>query len=131
MPVAGLAFRTCNGRQVIGCHGPLTLHSGEDIAQVAVTLRDIVDRTVLPRLEGPPAVAQQRPITDSDDRGFVSPLLGKFTRAVQEILESGAVIGTKPGPDHEEVRRQQNVDEVELQDSDRTHRPPKVPRIVR
>jgi hypothetical protein len=49
-------------------------------------------------------------------------LLGVLTRVVQKILETLAIIRPEARPDHEKVRWQQNVDEVELQDRNGRHR---------
>lgn len=63
-------------------------------------------------------VCEQRPVMAGHDGRFVSPLFDMLTGFVKIILEPRSIVGAESRPDHEEVRRNQNVYEVELQNPD-------------
>ena len=61
----------------------------------------------------------------------MSPLFNVLARIVEKSLESITVVRSKARPDHQEVRWNQNIDEVELQNGDSSHRSTIVSNVVR
>ena len=114
MPVTGPPFWPCNRWQVIRRQGALLTDLNEDVGEILILLGEIVDWTVFPGLERPPAMSEQRPVADRHHRRFMCPLLKILARAVQEVLESTSIVGAESRPHHEEMRGQQYVDEIQL-----------------
>ena len=87
------------------------------------------DGTVGPRFKSFATIFEQRPGVDGDNRRLMGPLLGKFTAAVNQTIKAFLLIRTETGKDHEIMRGNQDIDEVELQQTKLAHDPPNVPPI--
>ena len=59
------------------------------------------------------------------------PLLREFARIVEIAFEPVPIIPAKARPDHKKVRRDQDIDEIQLQHADRMERTAKKPDIRR
>jgi hypothetical protein len=75
------------------------------------------------------AVAQKRPALHRQDRRLVAPLLRELAPAVDEIVEARAFVGTEPRKEHQVVRRNEDVDEVELKQAELADRAADVTRV--
>ena len=132
MPVAGFCARQalCLG-QIAGRDGTVLLDALEDASQVVVGIVERSERVALPGRPGGTTVIQQGPVAHPHNRGLVCPLLRVFTRAVEIALEARAIVRPEARPDHKEMGRYQDVDEIELQDADGMHGAPVMANIVR
>jgi hypothetical protein len=70
------------------------------------------------------AIAQQRPALDPHDGSLAGPLLGELAPPVDEIVEERRVVGAEPRERHQVLRRQDDVDVVDLQEAEPAERAP-------
>jgi hypothetical protein len=67
-------------------------------------------------------MAEEGPGLHREQRGLVRPLLGERPAAVGEVVEEGPVVGAEAGEEDLVVRRDQDVDEVELDEAEQADR---------
>ena len=65
-----------------------------------------------------PAVAQQRPALDRQNRRLVRPLLGEFAPPVHQIMQARNLVRTEPRKKHLVVRGREHIGVVDLQSAE-------------
>jgi len=114
VPITRLAFWSRHRRQVVGRNRTVAPHLLKYFVKVGFSISHLRNRAVLPRFETLSPISQQRPCGDRDDRSLMRPLLGAVAIRVGELIESRPVIRTETRPEHQVLRRQQHIHEVEL-----------------
>ena len=131
MPVTRFAFqrqrileRTCR-------QWPLQRDAIQQLVEIGVRLVQQVNGILPPRAIAGPPVRERRPVGCRHDARLVRPVLGVFTLAVDEVAETRNVVRTEARPQHEEMRGDKDVDEIELENPDAVHDAPEMPAIGR
>lgn len=131
VPIPGFSLRACCCGQVVGCYCTLRPHLLQNALQIRIRIIEGLEGIALPGRPGPATVLEQRPVTDSHHRSFMRPLLREFARIVEIAFEPVQIIPAKARPDYKKVRRDQDIDEIQLQHADRMERTAKMPDIRR
>ena len=103
----------------------------ENAPQIRIRIIERLERVAFPGRPGPATVLEQRPVADPHHRSFMRPLLGEFARIVEKAFKSVPIVAAKARPDHEKVRRDQDIDEIQLQHADCMERTAKMADIRR
>ena len=74
-------------------------------------------------------MGKQWPGTNRNNRCLVRPLLGAIAALVDKAIESVALIRPEPRPQHQVMRRHENIDKIKLQKSKRFNDAPEVPYV--
>ncbi len=126
VPVAGLASRPGQGRQILCGDGAIALHLRQDGVEIGRTVAELSQRVVFADSVFLATMREQRPAVGGHDRRLVRPLLREFSRAVGKSLEPFPVIGAEARPEHQEMGGHEHVHVVELEDAGRTQHAPKM-----
>lgn len=130
MPVSFYAGQASCLWQIVSRNRTLVTYLDENISQISVRVGKCPQRVSFPWRPRLAPMFQQRPIADTHYGGLVCPLLGELPRIVQILLETLPIISPQTRPDHQEVRGKQDIDEIELQNTDRMQRSPEMPNIA-
>jgi len=131
MPVTGLAVGADGRRQVVRSDSAFGPNLLKNALEVTVRILQGLERIALPGGPRPAAVLKQGPVSDSYNRSLVGPLLREFSRIIEIAFKPASIVAAKARPDHEEVRRYQDIDEVQLQHADGMERTAKMSDVRR
>ena len=95
------------------------------VVELGQSLQELLEAPGLHPVVAAP-VLEQRPDVHRHHGGLVGPLLGELAPPVGELVQPRAVVGAEAGERHQMVGRDEDVDEVDLQQAEAVDQPAKV-----